>query len=129
MATWNELVGFLATNYKCTINGNSVSLPYSFPDGRTQDVFVNLNGNEHQGEWVYVTSAIAELIHVGKLEAICRVATSRICGGVVIDGNFIVLRDAMPLANLDESEIKGLLATVVAIADELEQMLTGADNF
>jgi len=129
MTTWNELVGFLATNYTCTINGTSVSLPYSWPDGRSQNVFVNLGGNDNRGEWVAVTSAIAEISHVGKLEAICRMATSRICGGVVIDGNFIILRSSMPLENIDENEINGLIGTVVEIADELEQMFTGANNF
>jgi hypothetical protein len=129
MTTWNELVGFLATNYTCTINGTSVSLPYSFPDGRSQNVFVNLDGNEERGEWVYVTSAIADISHIGKLEAICRMATSRICGGVIIDGTFIVLRDAMPLENMDSNEINGLIGTVVGIADELEQMFTGENNF
>ena len=129
MTTWNELVGFLATNYTCTINGTSVSLPYSFPDGRSQNVFVNLDGNEERGEWVYVTSAIADISHIGKLEAICRMATSRICGGVIIDGTFIVLRDAMPLENMDSNEINGLIGTVVGIADELERMFTGENNF
>ncbi len=129
MTTWNELVGFLATNYTCTINGTSVSLPYSFPDGRSQNVFVNLDGNEQRGEWVYVTSAIADISHIGKLEAICRMATSRICGGVIIDGSFIVLRDAMPLENMDSNEINGLIATVVGIADELEQIFTGENNY
>ena len=129
MTTWNELVVFVATNYTCTINGTSVSLPYSFPDGRSQNVFVNLDGNEQRGEWVYVTSAIADISHIGKLEAICRMATSRICGGVIIDGSFIVLRDAMPLENMDSNEINGLIATVVGIADELEQIFTGENNY
>lgn len=129
MTTWNELVGFLATNYTCTINGDSISLPYTFPNGRTQNVFVNRGGIENRGEWVFIISAIADMSHVSKLEAICRMAMSRICGGVVIDGNFIVVRDAMPLEGIDEDEINGLIATVVEIADELEQMFTGTDNF
>ena len=56
-------------------------------------------------------------------------ATSRICGGVIIDGTFIVLRDAMPLENMDANEINALIGTVVGIADELEQMFTGENNF
>jgi hypothetical protein len=35
----------------------------------------------------------------------------------------------MPLENIDENEINGLIGTVVEIADELEQMFTGANNF
>jgi hypothetical protein len=64
MTTWNELVGFLATNYTCTINGDSISLPYTFPNGRTQNVFVNRGGNENRGEWVFIISAIADMSHV-----------------------------------------------------------------
>jgi hypothetical protein len=56
-------------------------------------------------------------------------ATSRICGGVIIDGSFIVLRDAMPLENMDANEINGLIGTVVGIADELEQIFTGENNY
>ena len=129
MTTWNELVGFLATNYTCTIIGVSISLPYTFHNGRTQTVFVNQAGNETHGEWVHVTSAIADVSHVGKLEAICRIAASKLCGGVVIDGTFIVIRDTMPLENLDTNEINSSMALVVGIADELEQMFTSTDNF
>jgi hypothetical protein len=129
MTTWNELVGFLATNYTCTINADSVSLPYTFDNGRTQTVFVNKAGNETHGSWVHVTSAIADVSHVGKLEAICRIAASKLCGGVIIDGTFIVVRDTMPLENLDENEINSSVALVVGIADELEQMFTATDNF
>ena len=129
MTTWNELVGFLATNYTCTINGNSVSLPYSFDDGRTQTVFVNQAGNETQGEWVHITSAVADVSHVGKLEAICRITASKLCGGVIIDGTFIVIRDTMPLENLDANEINSSMDLVVGIAEELEKMFIGTDNF
>ena len=129
MTTWNELVGFLATNYTCTINGNSVSLPYSFDDGRTQTVFVNQAGNETHGEWVHVTSAVADVSHVGKLEAICRFTASKLCGGVIIDGTFIVIRDTMPLENLDANEINSSMDLVVGIAEELEKMFIGTDNF
>ena len=129
MTTWNELVGFLATNYTCTINGNSVSLPYSCDDGRTQTVFVNQAGNETHGEWVHITSAVADVSHVGKLEAICRITASKLCGGVIIDGTFIVIRDTMPLENLDANEINSSMDLVVGIAEELEKMFIGTDNF
>ena len=129
MTTWNELVGFLATNYTCTINGNSVSLPYSFDDGRTQTVCVNQAGNETHGEWVHITSAVADVSHVGKLEAICRITASKLCGGVIIDGTFIVIRDTMPLENLDANEINSSMDLVVGIAEELEKMFIGTDNF
>jgi hypothetical protein len=129
MATWNELVGFLATNYQCTINGTQVMLPYTFQNGRSQNVYVTLGGNEDQGEWVFISSAIAEVSHVGQLEAMCRVAGSKICGGIVIDGNHIVIRDSISLFNLDDTEINASIALVVAIADELEQMFVGRDQF
>jgi hypothetical protein len=48
---------------------------------------------------------------------------------VVIDGTFIVIRDTMPLENLDTNEINSSMALVVGIADELEQMFTSTDNF
>jgi hypothetical protein len=112
MATWNELVGFLANNYTCTINGSIITLPYTFQNGRTQSVYVTLGGNENQGEWVFISSAIAEISHVGQLEAICRVAHSKICGGIVIDGNHIVIRDSMPLLNLDDTEINSSISLV-----------------
>lgn len=129
MANWNELVGFLANNYTCSISGDVVTLPYSFQNGRTQNVYVALGGNESQGDWVFVSSAVAEISHVGQLEAICRVANSKICGGVVIDGDHIAIRDSMPLLNLDDTEIESSISLVVSIADELEQMFVGRDNF
>ena len=129
MTTWNELVGFLATNYSCNINNNVITLPYTFQNGRTQNVHVTLGGNETHGDWVFISSAIAETNYIGQLEAICRVAGSKICGGVVIDGNHIVIRDSMPLLNLDDTEINASIALVVGIADELEQMFIGRDNF
>lgn len=129
MATWNELVGYLATNYSCTINGNLITLPYSFPDGRTQNVYVSLAGNEARGEWVHIASAIADTSHIGKLEAICREIQFKLCGGIVVDGNFIVLRDALPLMNLNDNEIGESIDLIVNTAEEMEKKYIGADNF
>jgi hypothetical protein len=129
MATWNELVGFLATNYSCTVSGDSITLPYTFPNGRSQNVYVNRSGNETRGEWVFISSAIAEIDQVAHLEAICRVVSSKLCGGIVIDGNVIALRDSLPLENLNDNEINSSIDMVVAIADELEQMFAGRDYF
>ena len=129
MATWNELVGYLARNYSCNINGDTVTLPYSFSDGRTQNVFVTLGGNNEWGEWAHVASAIADTSQIGKLEAICREIHFKICGGIVIDGNFIVLRATLPLLNLDDNEIDHSIALVVNIAEEMEKKYIGTDNF
>lgn len=129
MSTWNEVVGYLATNYTCSIEGDVVTLPYSFPNGRSQNVYVSRAENESWGEWVHIASAVAEINYVGHLEAICRVAGSKLCGGVVIEGNFIVIRDTLPLENLDANEIDSSVGIVVSIADELEQMFAGKDQF
>ncbi len=129
MTTWNELVGFLANNYSCTINDNQVVLPYVYQNGRTQNVFVTLGGNEDQGEWVFISSAIAEISQIAQLESICRVASSKICGGIVIDGTHILIRDSMPLLNLNDNEINSSISLVGGIADELEQVFIGRDQF
>ena len=130
MATWNDVVSHLNSNFKCEkLNDGLISLKFSMSDNRTQLVFVEQAGNENVGEWAAVSSAVGSMKDVNKLKAFCTAVKDWVCGGIVIDGDYIMVRDTFPLANLDVNELEVPLLAVVNAADYIEKNVTGGDSY
>jgi hypothetical protein len=130
MATWNDVVSYLKANYNCKQEiPELVSLVFKTGDNRSQLVFVELGGNDKVGQFAHVSSAVGNVKDRNKLEAYCLAAKDYILGGIVIDGDFIMLRDSFPLLNLDVNEMEAPLQVILAAADQIESKITGGDNY
>jgi hypothetical protein len=128
MATWNDLISYVNANYKWEkVSDDLMSLQFDMGDGRSQLVFVQLLGNSQ--DWAAVASPVGGLDKVKKLDAYCRAASDWVCGGIVIIGNYIMIRDSFPLANLDVNEFEQPLHAIVNAADDIERMITGGDSY
>lgn len=130
MATWNDLAGYLRTNYKILDDKETIlTLSFGFDDGRSQLVHVARSAMEaSQSEWATIASVFADVNSVDLAEVLEK-ATSYVVGGVVVFGEKLALRHALPLANLDLNEFEEPFHLVMAAADVLEQQLTAADHF
>jgi len=130
MATWNDVVAHLDANYKCKKQSPTlIALSFAMPENRSQVVWVETRGDEGFGEWVIVSSAVAGVDQMNKLEKICRDVNKSFIGGVVIEGEYIMIRDAFPLANLDVNELENPLRFVTLTAEVIEKNVTGGDRF
>lgn len=130
MATWNDVVAHLNSNYKCKqVNEAMIALTFNMGEGRSQIVFVELAGNDRIGEWAKVGSPVGRKSDLKKLEAYCAAAEELVCGGIVYTGEFIMLRDSFPLLNLDVNELEIPLVAITASADSIERSITGGDTY
>jgi hypothetical protein len=50
-----------------------------------------------------------------------------VCGGLAIYGEFLAIRDALPLANMQINELERPLRLITATADALEKQFVGVD--
>jgi hypothetical protein len=76
-----------------------------------------------------VSSPVGSIKNLNKLEAYCREATNWVMGGIVIGGEYILLRDSFPLLNLDVNELQASLLVILAAADQIEAKVTGGDTY
>lgn len=130
MATWNDVVSYLNANFKCKQESDSmVSLLFGMPGNRSQIVWVERAGNDQVGEWASISSAVGSAKDTKKLANLCREAKRIVLGGIVIDGDFIMIRDSFPLINLDINELEVPLRVIVGAADVLESKITGGDDY
>jgi hypothetical protein len=130
MTTWQELAGYVRSNYKITDEQpDIIKLIFETANLRSQVVILGrqnlLDGEE---EWLQIMSPIADLASVnlqGALEAVGDV----VCGGLAIVGELLVLRHAVPLLNLNINEFERPLVLVTMTADRLEHELAGGDKY
>lgn len=130
MATWNDIVSYLNANYKCKQESTTMlSLVFDMGNDRSHVVFVELAGNDEIGEFAKVSAVVGTSKEFNKLEAFCRAATPYVTGGIVIEGDAILLRDAFPLLNLDTNELVAPLEVITFAADRIESEITGGDDY
>ena len=130
MATWNDVVAHLNSKYKCKNQSETlIGLNFTMPENRSQIVWVETRGDEGFGEWVIISSAVAGVDQVKNLEKICRAVNNSFIGGAVIEGDYILIRDAFPLANLDVNELEQPLHLITLTAEVIEKNITGGDKF
>ncbi len=127
MATWVDTASHIKSKFKVRDSDGVLVLSFKFNDGRTQLVLVSHGQTGDGADWATVESAIGKIGEVDVSKALKRVG-SMVCGGLSSTGEYVTLRHAVPLANLDANEIETPIGMIVSSADDLEQELTGKDD-
>lgn len=97
------------------------------PGGRSQLVSVQVLGSPGTGYWAAIESPIGSIRQIDIVKLL-QVARGSVVGGIVADGDALILRDTFPIANLDLNELVQPFIAITAVADKMEQMFTGTDR-
>ena len=129
MANWNDVANYLRQNFKINRDeGDVLSLLFDVGGDRSQLVMVSKGSmNITDEEFAVIASPIAEARTVN-IQTVLEEAAEYVVGGVVKIGDSLALKHAVPLANLDISELVGPMNLVLKAADQMEATFTGADR-
>ena len=123
MASKSETVSFIKENYQVEQNGDSLILDnFETEGGRTQTVYVHM----YDG-LMSVSSPFATTDAITAEQAISAAEPEIL--GITRVGSFYAVIHAVPLADLDPSEVNAAFALVTNAADGLEKGLGLGDNF
>ena len=130
MASWYGLVDYIRQNYKIAEElPDGIKLVFELDRGRSQVVLLwrqkLMDGEE---EWIQVESPCAEVGKVS-LQRLLEELVNMVCGGAAIVGNHVIVRNSMPLADMNVAEFERPLQLVTYTADRLEQQLFGGDRY
>lgn len=131
MTTWADLKRYIEANYKVQQSAeNLIRMSFSLPDLRSQTVFVwRLSLMDGDEAWVQLESPVGKSGEVDLATAL-EATKDLVCGGLALAGEFVVVRHAAPIANLDPNEFDRPLELVTRAADALERTLNdGADRY
>lgn len=128
MTTWSDVNRFVHANYTAeNINDSTIKLIFDTGNLRSQIVFVARSWNDTGAEWVKVNSPIGTIGEVDVRRA-AEIVGGMLVGGIMSDGAYVYVTNAMPMQNLDANEITEPLVRVVTIADSIEAELLGTDT-
>ena len=134
MATYREFENFVKSKFPVKENPKNAPKGYMCvevpcPDDRSHLVFIK-PGAEFQklGEFADVWAMIGELDGSDLEEALDH-AMNLPVGGLAKIGDRIILRHAVPLQDVDPSEIANALILTAFSADVLEEALVGGDKY
>lgn len=122
MATQQEFRNWVKSNLGGREEDGLLHALVPLPSGR--DHIVIFSGNDK----IAVVSAIVAS-KTKHLQKICEDLFGKTVGGASVLGNKVFLQEAIPLADLDESEILTAVLAVAVVADELERKYEGGDKF
>lgn len=130
MATWDEFTTYVRATYKITKEDDGLLvLGFNLQDDRSQLVFIQrvslMSGQE---EWAILTSPVGQAAEIDLAKALSKVG-NMVVGGLATEGDIVVLKHPIPLANLDTNEFERPMRLLVSSADELEKELVGGDRF
>ena len=126
MATMQEVKDFIKSNMKVEmLDSGGMQTLFTFDDGRSQVIFFYFV--EEMGRML-ISSPFASLSDVSPKQALEAAAGSTFMG-VRLIGEYLAVHHAVPVADLDPSEVSSGVAMVAAAADILEEKLVGSDNF
>jgi hypothetical protein len=130
MATWDQFHQLITSNFQVQEDkGDVLTLVFDLKGGRSQLVILQKQGFEaSDSDWATISSPVGEAASVNLTLALMK-AHEYVVGGLTIDGDYLVVRHALPLANLDANEIDEPLRVVCMVADQLEAELVGGDDF
>jgi hypothetical protein len=123
MASKSETISFIKENYQVEQNGDSLILEnFKTEGGRTQTIYVHM----YDG-LMSVSSPFAKTDAITAEQAISAAEPEFL--GITRVGSFYAVIHAVPLADLDPSEVNVAFALVTNTADDLEKGLGLGDNF
>ncbi|HEX4224047.1 MAG TPA: hypothetical protein VHZ97_16885 [Pseudonocardiaceae bacterium] len=130
MATWEDLVAFVRSEYRITkIEPDEVRLLLEFDDERRQMVILAREVLDQREEWVQIASPCGRADEVDLRQLLAELGETSVVGGAVIMGDYVVLRHSLPLENLDINEFTDPLALVAGTADQIEERYVGGDGY
>lgn len=130
MATWEDLVAFVRSEYRVTrMEPEEVRLLLEFDDERRQMVILSREVMDKREEWVQIASPCGKADEVDLRQLLAELGETSVVGGAVIMGEYVVLRHALPLENLDINEFVDPLGLVAGTADMIEERYVGGDGY
>lgn len=122
MATLQEFENWVISNLAGSKEDGLLRTLVPLPGGR--DHLVIFMGNEN------TTVAHALVASSTKhLQKICEDVFHKTVGGVSVYDGTVFLQEAIPLADVDASEIVHAVVTIAKVADELEKKYEGGDKY
>lgn len=130
MATWDDLAGYIRGNYDIAREdpGSLIQMGFRVSDERTHMVVVSFSDDDQGHTWAQIESPIGPADSLD-LAAAAQAAGDALCGGLVAHDGMVLVRHAVPLAELDVHEFELPLRVVVTTADALELRFLGSDDF
>jgi len=136
LAVWGDLVAYIRQTYDVVqYEPDEIRIRVSFardPEdllGRRQIMVVAHEILDKKEDWVQIATPFARVGEVDLQEALTEVGNTIVVGGVVLMGEYLVLRHSLPLINLDINEFPDPLDLVASGAEQLERWFTGRDDY
>ncbi len=136
MADWGDLVAYIKISYDVIrFEPDEVRIRVSFAKdaedilGRRQIMVVAHEILDQKEDWVQIATPFARVDQVDLREVLTEVGDTTVVGGVVVMGDYLVLRHSLPLINLDINEFTDPLVLVASAAEDLERRFTGRDEY
>lgn len=130
MTTWDALVDFIRGEYKIIEEEtDEIRLLVEYADERSQMIHVCREILDKREEWVQIASVCGRVEAVDLRRLLEELGQTSIVCGLVIMGEHVVLRHALPLENLDINEFIDPLTFVADTADQLEELFFGGDGY
>lgn len=128
VASWEDLVTYVRLRYEVMRQAEG-ELWFNLPTTgeRTQLVVVRQAAGPDGHPWAQIASPIAKVADID-LGRLLELAGALVVGGAVADNGVAVLRDSIPLEDAALAVFERSFHLVVAAADQLEEVLTGADE-
>lgn len=135
MAAWRDLVTFIRREYEVVRDQpDEIRVWLRFgrdadEDERTQMAVVAREVLDNDDEWVQIASPFARVAEVDVRAVLEEIGNTTVVGSAAIMGEYLVLRHAMPLVNLDLNEFVDPLELVAGSAELLEERFIGRDDY
>jgi len=131
MATWNDLVAYVKSQYKVVREGtDEVRIEVGFEeDERTQIVILTRAVLDDREDWVQVLSFVGRTAQVDLQRLLTELGTTTVVAGAVVLGDHVALRHSLPLSNLDINEFVDPVELLAGAADQLEEMFLTGDEY
>lgn len=130
MTSWNAIKSHIHENFTVARSEEGrVQLEFGVGKGRTQVVFLTCHTTSSNDEWLVIESPFGRF---GEIDVTAALSACEgiLCGGIgIARGEFVTIRHAIPLANLDLNELAQPLALVTMAADEAESALSTRDAY
>lgn len=132
MATWGQLTSYIHETYSATdVSPRAIVMQFETGNGRSQRVFVSSLEAPDGSQWASIDSPVGTLDSID-LPLALRSVGDLVCGGLAhlyaAGEDLAVIRHSVPLKTLDTDEFVQPLVMVTTSADQMEQILTGADR-
>lgn len=130
MASWEQLTRYVRMKYEIQDESeDELRILYAFEDERTQVVLLRHEPMRNGDDWVQIASPCGDASKVDLMGVLTEIGeNSAACGAAVING-YLIVRHALPLANLDFNELDEPLELLANTADIVEETYFGGDSF